>query len=139
MTMDAESQGIDRVRTVRHRDLKVDASMRALSVVVADVLAKDPFEMTMAKNEAPVEAFGPDGSHPALRVGDRTGVRIVSVPIEANTSSKLAVNFVSLSRMRNLKDRLRSTKSSARLRATCVTNASVGWSVTPSDVDLSCR
>ena len=38
-------------------------------------------------------------------LGDRTGVLMTSMPSEANTSSKLAVNFVSRSRIRNRNDR----------------------------------
>jgi hypothetical protein len=41
----------------------------------------------------------------AFARGERTGVRMVSTPIEANTSSKLEVNLVSRSRMRNRKRR----------------------------------
>ena len=36
----------------------------------------------------------------AFARGERIGVRMVSTPIEANTSSELAVNLVSRSRMR---------------------------------------
>src|SRR5664280_2159855 len=50
---------------------KIDSTVRALSVVMADVLAKYPFEVTVAQNEQPVEAFGPHGPHPALCVGIR--------------------------------------------------------------------
>ena len=50
-----------------HRHLKIDSSMRALSVVVADVVPKYSFEMSMAHNENPVEAFSANRPHPAFR------------------------------------------------------------------------
>jgi hypothetical protein len=52
---------------------KIDSTVRALSVVMADVLAKYPFEVTVAQNEQPVEAFGAHGPHPALCVGSGPG------------------------------------------------------------------
>jgi hypothetical protein len=58
--------------------------------------------------------------------GDRRGVLITSMPSEANTSSKLAVNFASRSRIKNRNDRACSVRSPARLRATWVTNEPVG-------------
>ncbi len=48
---------------------EIDASVRSLAVVVADILSKDLLEVAAAKNEHPVEAFCPDGSHPALGAG----------------------------------------------------------------------
>src|SRR5664280_1565611 len=48
---------------------KIDSTVRAPSVVMADVLAKFPFEVTVVQNEQPVEAFGAHGPHPALCVG----------------------------------------------------------------------
>src|SRR5664280_1345182 len=47
----------------------------------------------------------------ALARGDRTGVLITRMPSERNTSSKLVVNLVSRSRIRNLIDRPLSTRS----------------------------
>ena len=48
---------------------EVDSPVRTLLVVVPDVVAEDPFEVTLAQNEHPVEAFRPHRPHPALRVG----------------------------------------------------------------------
>lgn len=57
-----------------------------------------------ADDEQVVEALVPSGAYPALgeRVGDldRTGVRMIWVPIECQTSSKARLNLVSRSRIR---------------------------------------
>ena len=53
------------------------------------------------------------------------------MPIEANTASKLAVNLVSRSRIRNRKRWPVSSRSAAKLRATWVTHAPFGLVVTP--------
>ena len=47
----------------------------------------------------------------AFARGERTGVLMISTPIEANTSSKQAVNLVPRSRMRNPKRRPVSSRS----------------------------
>jgi hypothetical protein len=69
-----------------------------------------------------VEALLADGADEALgervRTSDRTGVRIASMPIEENTSSKLLVNFASRSRRRKRKRRSESSRWAAKLRAT---------------------
>jgi hypothetical protein len=49
--------------------LEIDATVRALSLVVAASLAKDLFEAATAKNEHPAEAFSPNDPHPVLCVG----------------------------------------------------------------------
>jgi hypothetical protein len=112
-------------------------------VVVIDVLPKDSFEVAMAKNGQPVEAFVSNRpnqrSANALARGDRTGVLITLIPSELNTSSKLAMNFASRSRIKNLTERPRSTRSPTKLRATWVTKTPVGWSVIPRDVHLASR
>src|ERR1035437_7126699 len=59
----------------------------------------------------------PNRSAYAFARGERIGVRMVSTPIETNTSSKLAVNLVSRSRMRNRNRRPASSRSEAKLRA----------------------
>ena len=104
--------------------------MRPMLVVMPDVVAKDGFEMMTAENERPVEALFSYGPYPPLRDrfarGDLTGVLVTSMPSEANTSSKLAVNFASRSRIKNRKDRPCSVRSPARLRATWVTKEPVG-------------
>src|ERR1019366_9077256 len=61
----------------------------------------------------------------AFARGERIGGRMVSTPFEANTSSKLAVNLVSRSRMRNRNRRPASSRSEAKLRATCETHGQV--------------
>jgi hypothetical protein len=43
--------------------------VRARRVVVLGVLAQDPFEVALAGDEQPVQAFAPDGADPALGVG----------------------------------------------------------------------
>jgi hypothetical protein len=47
--------------------LESKAAVRPMLVVMADVVAKDGFEMTTAKNERPVEALFTYGPYPALR------------------------------------------------------------------------
>ena len=65
------------------------------------------------------------------REGDLTGVRMISVPSEAKTSSKERVNFVSRSRTRKRKRRPPSSRSETRFRATWVTQVPTGCLVTP--------
>ena len=57
---------------------------------------------------------------------------MASMPMEASTASKLAVNLVSRSRMQNLKRRPVSSRSAQRLRVTWVTHRWLGLAVTPS-------
>jgi hypothetical protein len=73
VTMHDLQRGGDVQAFARHRYLKIDASVRALLVVMVDVLRKDPFEMAMAQNEQPIEAFGANRPYPAFResVGPR--------------------------------------------------------------------
>jgi hypothetical protein len=63
--------------------------------------------------------------------GDRTGVLITHVPFPAKTSSNVAVNLLSLSRIRNLNRPARSPRSIRRLRACWVVQAPAGCAVTP--------
>ena len=92
--------------------------------------------MVVREDEQMVEAVLPGGADEALReafaLGERTGVRMISTPIDANTASKLAVNFVSRSRTRKRTWRPASSSSAAKLRATWVTHRPVGLAVTPS-------
>ena len=112
----------------RHFESK--AAVRPMLVVMPDVVAKDCFEMVATENERPVETLFSDGPYPpvatAFARGDLTGVLITSIPSQANTSSKLAVNFASRSRIKNRNDRPCSVRSPARLRATWVTKEPVG-------------
>jgi hypothetical protein len=58
---------------LRRRDghVKVDAAVRPGGVVVRDVLGQDVFEVAAVADQNPVEAFGPHGAYPPLRVGVR--------------------------------------------------------------------
>ena len=56
---------------------------------------------------------------------------MILIPSELNTSSKLAVNFESRSRMRNVADGTRPDKSELGLRACRVTQPPAGLAVTP--------
>lgn len=67
VTMDVYRRGSGGEPVAGHRNAEVDAPMRTLLVVVADVLPKDSFEVTMSHYEDPVEAFGPHCPHPAFR------------------------------------------------------------------------
>jgi hypothetical protein len=86
--------------------------MRAVFVVVRQVLREDLLEVTTTEDEEPVETLSAGGAYESLgdrvRRGDRTGVSMILMPSVRNTSSKLAVNFASLSRTRNLTARERS-------------------------------
>jgi hypothetical protein len=50
-------------------NFEIDATMWALSVVVADVLPKDTLKVAATENKHPVEAFVSHRPHPAFRVG----------------------------------------------------------------------
>jgi hypothetical protein len=67
---------------------------------VADVVGQHHFEMSPGDDEEVVEAISrtvrTNGSAKAFARGDATGVRIASMPTEASTASKLAVNCVSV-------------------------------------------
>src|SRR6266536_3092463 len=49
--------------------VKVDAAVWAGGVVVVDVCGQDPLEVASVEDQDPVQALGPDGAYPALRVG----------------------------------------------------------------------
>ncbi len=67
MAPDVE-RGVGAVRlTGRH--LQVEAPVWTLAVVMVDVLPKYSFEVAPAQHEEVIQAFGSDGSHPALGVG----------------------------------------------------------------------
>ena len=67
----------------------------------------------------------------ALARGARTGVLMMRMSIAVKTASKAAVNLASRSRMRNRNRRPASSRSMSRLRACWVSQAPVGWAVTP--------
>jgi len=72
---------------------------------MAEVLDEDGFEVTSGEDERvsrhSVRAVLTNRSAKAFASGERTGVLMASMPTEASTASKLAVNFVSRSRIRN--------------------------------------
>jgi hypothetical protein len=88
-------------------------------VVVPDVFLQKPCQVTAAEEEDPVEALCPHCPDPTLRVGvgsgRANGVLMIRMASEAKISSKLAVNLASRSRIRNLNDRPRSTRSPTRV------------------------
>ncbi len=55
----------------RVRRSEVEAAVRPPRVVVGDVLAEHPFEMTSTEDERPVQALGSDGVHLSLGEGVR--------------------------------------------------------------------
>lgn len=73
VTVDVPQRGSDGEAFARHRHLKIDASVRALLVVMADVFSKDSVEVAAANDEQPVQAFGANCPYPAFResVGPR--------------------------------------------------------------------
>src|SRR5207245_11465419 len=67
----------------------------------------------------------------ALAFGARIGVRMTSAPWARNTSSKEAVNLASWSRIRNLMEQPRSSRSIVRFRACWVIHSELGLAVAP--------
>src|SRR5215213_5048818 len=67
----------------------------------------------------------------AFARGARAGVLMIRASMAVKTASNAAVNLASRSRMRNRKRRPASSRSMARLRACWVSQAPVGWAVTP--------
>jgi hypothetical protein len=59
------------------------SAVRASPVVMIDVFGEHGREVATRVDEEMVEAFLTNGSHPAF--GERTGLRIASIPIAANT------------------------------------------------------
>ncbi len=126
----AERKGSRGHRGDRCWRLEPEAAVRPVLVIVLDVVAKDCVEMTTARTSVQSRhssrTVRTHLSAIAFARGDLTGVLITSMPSEANTSSKLAANFASRSRIKNRKDRPCSVRSPARLRATWVTKEPVG-------------
>ena len=104
-------------------------------VVVTDVGREDSFEVASIHDEDPVEAFARTVSiHRSMNAfarGARTGVRIVRMPSERNTSSNPAVNLLSRSWIKNRIGSLRSTNVAMMLRACWVAHSPVGFAVMP--------
>ena len=107
-TIETERQGSNDRIVAGHRHAEFETSVRPMLVVVPDVFPQNPCQVTAAKDQDPVEAFHSHCPHPAFRVG--IGFRRANgglddrIPSERNTSSKLSVNFVSRSRIRNVND-----------------------------------
>ena len=106
-------------------------------VVVADVLGEHRLQMSPRDRRAGGRGSPVGRSARTLGEGVRPrggapGFVMASMPIEASTASKLAVNLVSRSRMRNRNCRPASSRSDAKLRATWVTQGPLGLAVTPS-------
>src|SRR4051794_3827447 len=97
---------------------------------MADVLIKNHVGVACVVNQHSVGAFGADAADEPFRVAIRPGVRggllTMSMPSEAKTASKAAVNFESRSRMRKRKALTRSPRSIRRLRAAWVVQTAVG-------------
>jgi hypothetical protein len=78
--------------------------MWSLVVVVPQVLVEDPLKMVTTPDQHPVQTLLSYRPYPrsanALAFGAWTGVLMIWVPSEANTSSKARVNLLSRSRMR---------------------------------------
>ena len=71
VTTDTERWGSGDDPRAGHRHFKIDASVRTLLVVVGDILAKNPLQVTATEDEHPVETFGPNGPDPSFGVGVR--------------------------------------------------------------------
>ena len=108
--------------------------MPTVVLVVSDVLDQYLLEMLAPENEDPIGALSADGADEPFgeRVrGDRTGVLMTLMPSVRNTSSKLEVNLVSLSRMVNVADWQRAVRSKLRFLACWVTHSPTGLEVMP--------
>ena len=80
-----------------------------------------------AEDQHSVGVFAAGGAHPAFAFarGACGGVLMILMPAEVNTSSKLAVDLVSRSRMSNLRRSARSSMSMTRFRACWTTHGAV--------------
>src|SRR5450756_1709319 len=117
------------------RHLLTEGAVRTMSVVVINELAEDRFELRAMEHKHRVEhsrrAVPTNNSPNAFAPGDRMGVRMIRAPSARNTSSKLAVNLVSRSRIKNFVGRARSARTKLRLRACWVTHSPAGLVVMP--------
>ena len=109
--------------------------VRAMAVVVAGVAAKDAFEMSFIENQQMVEALRSDGADEpfgkGVRIRGPKGVLRISAPSASKTSSKPATYLVSRSRTKNLAVISASARSPVTFLACWVTQAALGWAVTP--------
>jgi hypothetical protein len=93
----------------RVRRSQVDPPVRPLGVVVGDVFAERPVEMTPTEYERPVKAFTSDGADPSFgegvrsRSADRGEDGLDAVRGEDRVEAPLCLESRSLIRWRNLK------------------------------------
>jgi len=73
----------------------------------------------------------------AFAFGARGGILTTSIPAAANTASKAATNFASRSRISMANRSACWSRSISRFRAAWVTQAPVGWAVTPARPTVS--
>ncbi len=122
--------------------VEVERSVGPGLVVVAEVLDEDDFEVALEKTSRwsrhSVRAVLTNRSAKAFARGERTGVLIAPIPTKASTASKLAMNFVSQSRIRIRHCRPASSRSVVKVRATWVTQASLGLAVMPRRCTTRC-
>jgi hypothetical protein len=110
-------------------------TMRTMAVVVNHVLGQYLLKMTTPEDKDPVEALAAYGAHKPF--GDRVRARRLDgclygpEALGAEPSSKPAVNFVSLSRTRNLTAGRRWARCKVRSRACWVAQSPTGLAVTP--------
>jgi hypothetical protein len=104
--------------------------VRAMNVIVLHVLTQDQPQVPLAGDQHPVQALAPGTSDPAFGYSVRPRrldrVFTIRTPMAANTASNPVVNFVSRSRITNLKPSARTPRFSRRLRACWLTHSPVG-------------
>ena len=106
-----------------------------MAVVMIDIHGQERLQLTPVEDQHPVETLAADRADEALGEGvgpwAPTGVRMIRIRSDRNTSSKLVVNLVSRSRTKNRTGRARSASIMVRLRACWTTHEPVGLNVTP--------
>jgi hypothetical protein len=109
--------------------------VRAVLVVVVDILAEHGFEVTSTeesmRSRHSRRMVPTRRSAMAFARGARTGVLMTLMPSAAKTTSKDLANLVSRSRMRNLTAASWSASSMEMFRACWVTQSVAGSAVTP--------
>ena len=82
-----------------------ESAVRSVIVVMAFERAQHGYSVSLVGDQEAVEEFAADRSDEALgdrvRRGARTGVLMILMSVAVKTSSKVAVNLASRSRMRN--------------------------------------
>jgi hypothetical protein len=114
----------------------VEALMRSVVIEMAHLLVNDGTGVSLVVDQQSVGALLANAANEPLgiAVGSRRrgGILTTSMPSEAKTASKVAVNLVSRSRIRKRNEVIRCPRSISRLWAAWVVQAAVGWPVTPS-------